>query len=332
MSTSTSEDSAYILYHRSKQAVEHERLNRQHRLIQQTFMDNQLIHPSISLASLRGGIADVGCGTGIWLEEVAHMLSHPNPQDDSTGNSCSSSIGPMPQLIGFDLNAAAFPESPAAGIQLVQHDCTQPFDAHYVGKFDLVNIRGLAYAVTEEKLGRVLENVSLLLKPGGYMQWTESEARLFKFFPETPDTLRAMQIIDDERRARELVAYLPHFMLQQILSLKGGNEEQVLNILHFNLRPGGFCQSSADPEVSHQFSEILTESINLFLQSALMRKEQQYESQKHDKAESDENKAHGQDELDQLTKVKESISDTIAAGTVKMGGIFPHLVAQKNDC
>ncbi|KAJ5527810.1 LaeA-like methyltransferase [Penicillium frequentans] len=328
MSTAQSEDSTYILSHRSKQAVEHERLNRQHNLIQQTFLNNQLIHPTIALSSLQGGIADVACGTGIWLEEMAHALSHlhtkASPKDEE---GVKPSVNPMPQFVGFDMNAAAFPENPAAGIQLVQHDCTEPFDARYLGQFDLVNIRGLAYAVTEERFARVLENVSFLLKPGGYLQWTESEISLFKFFPETPELLESRKVIDNERRARGLVPYLPHFMLQSALALKGDNEKQVFDILHFNLRPGGFCQDHVNTQVNLQFSEILTESVNLFLQSALMRMEQQENQTLNVIAE--ENEAH-RGNLDQLQRLKSSVSEVLAVGGVKMGGVFPHLVAQKN--
>ncbi|KAI2814186.1 hypothetical protein CBS147343_9259 [Aspergillus niger] len=313
------EDQTYVLSHRSKQTEEHKRLNRQHNLIQQTFLNNQLFHPSIPLSSLTGGIADIGCGTGIWLHEVAQSLQSPG------GASASPTTTTLPSLVGFDLNAAAFPENPTPGIQLVQHDCTKPFDARYHGQFDLVNIRGLAYAITEEKLSRALENALLLLRPGGYLQWTESEARLFKVFPETPDMLKAMEIIDVERRARDLVPYLPHFMLRRTLSLKGDNDEDALSILHFNLRPGGFCQDDVDPDVCLQFSDLLTESVSLFLHSALMRMEQQ-QSQNGTAADYGN---LGKSELDELRKLKSSVSETIEAKHVRMGGIFPHLVAQK---
>ncbi|PYH75220.1 class I SAM-dependent methyltransferase [Aspergillus vadensis CBS 113365] len=319
-STVESEDRTYVLSHRSKQTEEHERLNRQHNLIQQTFLNNQLIHPSIPLSSLRGRVADIGCGTGIWLREVAQFLSSPGLE-----NGTGASATPTPSLVGFDLNAAAFPENPTPGIQLVQHDCTKPFDPRYHEQFDLVNIRGLAYAITEEKLSRALENALQLLKPGGYLQWTESEARLFKLFPETPDMLKALEVIDLERRARDLVPYLPHFMLQRILSLKGSNGEGALNVLHFNLRPGGFCQEDADPDVCLQFSDLLTDSVNLFLHSALIRIEQQ-QSQNGTAV---ENGNVGKIELDELRKLKTSVSETIEGKHVRMGGIFPHLVAQK---
>lgn len=116
-------------------------------------------------------------------------------------------------------------------------------------------------------------------------------------------------------------------MLQSALSLKGDNEKQILDILHFNLRPGGFCQDPVNTEVNLQFSEILTESVNLFLQSALMRVEQ--EEIQILNATAKEDKAH-QSKLDQLQRLKLSVSEVFAAGGVKMGGIFPHLVAQKH--
>ncbi|RAH55358.1 hypothetical protein BO85DRAFT_522209 [Aspergillus piperis CBS 112811] len=323
-STVESEDQTYVLSHRSKQTEEHERLNRQHNLIQQTFLNNQLVHPSIPLSALKGGVADIGCGTGIWLREVAQSLSSPG-LENGTGAFTSPATTPLPSLVGFDLNAAAFPETPTPGIQLVQHDCTKPFDPRYHGQFNLVNIRGLAYAITEEKLSRALENALQLLKPGGYLQWTESEARLFRLFPETPEMLKALEIIDLERRARDLVPYLPHFMLQRILSLKNSNGDDALNILHFNLRPGGFCQEDGDPEVCLEFSDHLTDSVNLFLHSALMRMEQQ-QSQNGSAV---ENGNTGETKLDELRKLKTSVSETIEAKRVRMGGIFPHLVAQK---
>ena len=114
-------------------------------------------------------------------------------------------------------------------------------------------------------------------------------------------------------------------MLQRILSLKSSNAEDALNILHFNLRPGGFCQEDADPEVCLQFSDLLTDSVNLFLHSALMRMEQQ-QSQNGTAV---ENGNTGETELDELRKLKTSVSETIEAKRVRMGGIFPHLVAQK---
>lgn len=114
-------------------------------------------------------------------------------------------------------------------------------------------------------------------------------------------------------------------MLQRILSLKSANQEDALSILHFNLRPGGFCQGDADPEICLQFSDLLTDSVNLFLHSALMRMEQQ-QSQNGTAV---ENGNVGKIDLDQLRKLKTSVSETIEGKHVRMGGIFPHLVAQK---
>ena len=111
-------------------------------------------------------MADLGCGTGVWLEDVANMLF--------TGGQATRED--PAKLIGFDMNPHAFNPNPAPGIQLVEHDCTQPFDAKYIGMFDLVNIRGLAYALPRESFSRLIENAVQLLSQ------TESSAFNLKMF------------------------------------------------------------------------------------------------------------------------------------------------------
>lgn len=213
---------AYVLSYRRNNIEEHKRLDWQHEMIKHAIWDDRLIHDSIPSTLVNMGIADLGCGTGIWLDDVANTLFA--CENDNTKNKVT------PLLVGFDINSRAFNPSPAPGVRLVQHDCTEPFDDEYIGKFGLVNIRGLAYAVPEEKFPRVVENAVQLLsritflrrrgkhgyffpllilcfaEPNGYLQWTESEARLFKAYPETEDMSKAMKIIDHERQERGLVA------------------------------------------------------------------------------------------------------------------------------
>ena len=66
--------------------------------------------------------------------------------------------------IGFDMNAHAFNPNPAPGVQPVEHDCIKPFDAKYIGHFDLVNIRGLAYALPKEDFSRLSRKRNQALK------------------------------------------------------------------------------------------------------------------------------------------------------------------------
>lgn len=162
---------AYVLSFRRDDIKEDERLDWQHELIKHLIWGGQLIQASIPLNNLinnhssNSRIADVGCGTGIWLKEVADIIL------PSAGNQEAA----PPRLVGFDTNPRAFRyESTTPSLQLIEHDCTTPFAAEYIGQFDLVNIRGLAYAIPEGKFPLLIKNViqllskppSLLLIPG----------------------------------------------------------------------------------------------------------------------------------------------------------------------
>lgn len=151
--TSNHEQHHYVLSHRRGNIEEDRRLNLQHEAIKHAILDGRLIHPSVPITELKSAIADLGCGTGVWLDDVANTLF--------TGEHAMKEKSPM--LIGFDMNARAFNSNPAPGVQLVEHDCAEPFDTRYIGKFDLVNIRGLAYALPREGFSRLVENAVQLL-------------------------------------------------------------------------------------------------------------------------------------------------------------------------
>ena len=143
----------YVLSYRQDNVEENERLNSQHEMIKHGILHGQLIHPSICTSGSKPAIADLGCGTGIWLDDVANTLlrdGHATTPDSAT-------------LVGFDTNPNAFNPNPAPGVQLVEHDCTQPFNPKYIGAFDIVNIRGLAYALPRESFSRLIENAVQLL-------------------------------------------------------------------------------------------------------------------------------------------------------------------------
>jgi hypothetical protein len=149
--------SPYLLSYRSQDIEEDKRLNSQHDVIKHAILDGHLIHPSIPLSDVQGSIADVACGTGIWLEDVrkTHFASHEGGKERA------------PILVGFDVNSHAFDITLGPSIKLVQHDCTREFASEYIGKFELVNMRGLAYAIPREGFSRLLSNVIKLLS----IQW-----------------------------------------------------------------------------------------------------------------------------------------------------------------
>ena len=140
-----------MLGHRREDIDEDRRLNSQHGMITQAIMDGRLIHDKIPISGVRGTIADICCGTGIWLNDVASLLS------------AKGLAGSSRKLIGFDSNPHAFRHGLDPSIQLIEHDCTKPFHADYIGKFDLVNMRGLAYAIPEQSFTDLIKNAMQLL-------------------------------------------------------------------------------------------------------------------------------------------------------------------------
>lgn len=150
---SISNQAPYMLSFRRGEVEEHRRLNSQHEVIKYGIANGQLIDPLIPVKNTHYAIADICCGTGVWLEDVANTVFA----------SEHTAEGKSYELIGFDTDAHAFKTS-AAGIQLIEQDCTMPFDTKYHGRFDLVNMRGLAYAIPEEKFPLLISNAVQLLR------------------------------------------------------------------------------------------------------------------------------------------------------------------------
>ncbi|KAI4149456.1 MAG: hypothetical protein L6R39_002506 [Caloplaca ligustica] len=151
--SSSQEQQPYVLTYRRNNIEENQRLDSQHQVIKHGILDGLLIHPSIPVAEASVMIADLGCGTGIWLDDVANTYF---ARVDMTKENHAT-------LIGFDVNSLAFNTNPAPGVQLIEHDCTKPFDPRFTGRFDLVNIRGLAYALPSDGFSRFVQSAVQIL-------------------------------------------------------------------------------------------------------------------------------------------------------------------------
>ncbi|TFY58090.1 hypothetical protein EVG20_g8287 [Dentipellis fragilis] len=64
---------------------------------------------------------------------------------------------------------------------------TKPFPAEMLGKFDLIHMSLLVYALTEQGWKKALDNCRDLLKPGGLLFMTESDAIFFTDEAPAPD-------------------------------------------------------------------------------------------------------------------------------------------------
>lgn len=137
-----------------RDSAESFRLNSQHAFLYQ-LAHGQFIHSSIPRSDIHS-VADVGTGTGIWLQELAS--SDTFKRNETFAGRQSGGV----EYVGFDISAAQFPsdgEGVGTGIEFVVHDAAKSFPVQYHGRFDLVNVRLLSYAIKAEDLRSVVENV-----------------------------------------------------------------------------------------------------------------------------------------------------------------------------
>ncbi|KAI1144224.1 S-adenosyl-L-methionine-dependent methyltransferase [Hypoxylon sp. FL0543] len=116
-------------------------------------------HPKIPIDSPNLRIADVGTGTGVWLTDLATRLP------------------PSVQLDGLDISLHALPprEWLPPNVHVREWDMKGGVPDDLVGVYDIVHARNLAFAVTDDEIKHVLENFFKILKPGGYLQFGESD-------------------------------------------------------------------------------------------------------------------------------------------------------------
>ena len=137
-------------------------LNCSHRLDEQHFFTTKtlgfLIHPNIPNPSPTAKIADIGAGTGIWLLDVAKSLP----------TTC--------QLTGFDFTTSAFPPAQTwpVNVAFKLQDMSLPFPPSEIGTYDIVAVRFVSSATARADWTRMVENLTTLLKPGGWLQWIDS--------------------------------------------------------------------------------------------------------------------------------------------------------------
>ncbi len=131
---------------------ESKRLDFQHQFMRALGHGN-ILHPSIPRHNIRA-VADMATGTGLWLNDMAKELqAHKNHREKM-------------DLVGFDISAEQFPTNGdrLAEVDFVVHDITTPFPEQYQGRFDVVNMRFLVYALNETDLPKAIENVAESLR------------------------------------------------------------------------------------------------------------------------------------------------------------------------
>ncbi|KAJ5595212.1 Methyltransferase type 12 [Penicillium hispanicum] len=210
MSSHSPEHDIYLF---GRGEVETERLNRQHPFFV-ALSNNELIHPSILKDSIHA-VADIGTGTGIWLQDVAKALSDTSPL----------------YLHGFDVSSAQYPAGhviPGLGkgtIQLSVHDTLHPYPSEHYGRYDLVHIRLLTAGLPKEDYATVVNNAWDLLKPGGYIQWEELDTTAFctDQTPELPAITKMRAVVSDAMQKLGLCPFAPQRVYDEISAARFQN-------------------------------------------------------------------------------------------------------------
>jgi ubiquinone/menaquinone biosynthesis C-methylase UbiE len=135
-----------------------------------------LIHPSVDVTPNPLRVADIACGTGIWLKEMAKLFSHA-------------------QCDGFDISGALFPSATELsadnlGDRMQFHmgniADTEGVSSEFEGVFDIVNIRFIHVNLLGKQWDQAVKNLVSMLKPGGYVQWADWDVRTFRICQNEP--------------------------------------------------------------------------------------------------------------------------------------------------
>ncbi|KAI0965548.1 S-adenosyl-L-methionine-dependent methyltransferase [Xylaria arbuscula] len=103
-------------------------------------------------------IADIGTGTGIWATELAAKLPETAILD------------------GYDIDVIKFPDPQTLpkNVTLQFGDIFKPFAPEAYGKYDVVHVKFLIFALKKDDWFLVVKNLTKLLAPGGFLFWQET--------------------------------------------------------------------------------------------------------------------------------------------------------------
>ena len=115
------------------------------------------LHPLITRnLSASPRIADIGCGTGSYLVELARQLPKASEFD------------------GFDITSTQFTKHPPSNVRLHVADAKRTYPAQFHGQFDVVHVRLLVGGLDKGDWKIATLNALQLLKHGGAVQWEEA--------------------------------------------------------------------------------------------------------------------------------------------------------------
>ncbi|KAI0972148.1 S-adenosyl-L-methionine-dependent methyltransferase [Xylaria arbuscula] len=149
-------------YVMTRDYIDNNRINLQHYLSREIF--GYLTHPTIPTTASGLRVADIGTGTGIWLSDLASRV----PKDA--------------KLDGLDVSFDAVPPKALlpSNVSLYNWNIKEAVPKELAGVYDVVHVRHFSFVLQDHEIEQVLTNLYELLKPGGYLQWTEPDVASFR--------------------------------------------------------------------------------------------------------------------------------------------------------
>ena len=131
------------------------------------------IHPSIrQRLGANARIADVGTRTGAWLLALSREMPA------------------TVQLDGYDPSDVQFPDQRdlPPNVSFTIADARKPFPLHLHGTYDVVHVRLQVSAMERDHWLLMADHCSVLLKPGGSIQWEEPDLWNIRILRERVDS------------------------------------------------------------------------------------------------------------------------------------------------
>lgn len=116
------------------------------------------------------------------------------------------------KLDGYDINPVLFPAATflPANFSLHQLDLFNELPAEVVGAFDVVHVRAFCSLIRHNDPSKALQQMVKMLKPGGWLQWEESDQNSYKAIPPaegvpTHNCQALLQILDQGGKSQNLI-------------------------------------------------------------------------------------------------------------------------------
>lgn len=162
--------------------IENYRLNSQHYIIRNVFKGDIFENNEIINLLKKGcNVLDVGCGTGIWLLEMAFLYDECN-------------------FLGIDINTDSVPNDiKPVNVKFINMDILKGIILK--DNYDIIHMRMMLLAIPNNKWEFIINQLLNILKNNGYIQFIEMDINIYninnQFYEKTLNKLKELNISID---------------------------------------------------------------------------------------------------------------------------------------